>query len=193
MCSHLDIFQPNSVTNRRYKTYNVKFNFKLDDKILAAKLVDEIDTKKKQNNFRVIRIDKIVYAVFSSGHVNVTGVQDFDRVCDAIHNFNVKYKIHADKCSTAYSVDNSTSTAYYFEEGSNKRINISTFKKTYTINREKVTISHRPHYFPGVILRRAGKCTAILFSSGRFIIIGAKSIEEINEAYDLVCAIIKQQ
>ncbi len=42
---------------------------------------------------------------------------------------------------------------------------------------------YEPEQFPGLIYRIQDSCVEILFASGKGVIAGAKSIEEINSAY----------
>lgn len=42
---------------------------------------------------------------------------------------------------------------------------------------------YEPEQFPGLIYRIQNSCVALLFASGKCIIVGAKSIEEINSAF----------
>ena len=42
---------------------------------------------------------------------------------------------------------------------------------------------YEPEQFPGLIYRIHNSCVALLFTSGKGVIVGAKSIEEINLAY----------
>ena len=42
---------------------------------------------------------------------------------------------------------------------------------------------YEPDQFPGLIYRIQGSCVALLFASGKGIIVGATSIEEINSAF----------
>jgi len=42
---------------------------------------------------------------------------------------------------------------------------------------------YEPEQFPGLIYRIQDSCVALLFASGKGVIVGAKSIEEINSAY----------
>ena len=197
----------NSANNRHYKTYNVKFHFKLSDKNLAQKIVlDERANENQQSqtrhkNFCIKRIEKNVFTIFSSGHVNVTGVRSFDDVRKTIDIFTSQFNT-VEKNSIV--IDNSTTVASYFgtkskeknsAQHSEKRINISALTsiiKNDLSNEDNITLSLRPHFFPGAVIRRKNKCTIIVFTTGRFIIIGAKSTDEVIEAYDTVCAIIRR-
>jgi len=42
---------------------------------------------------------------------------------------------------------------------------------------------YEPEQFPGLVYRIQNSCVALLFTSGKGIIVGAKSIEEINSSY----------
>jgi transcription initiation factor TFIID TATA-box-binding protein len=42
---------------------------------------------------------------------------------------------------------------------------------------------YEPDQFPGLIYRMQGSCVALLFTSGKGIIVGAKTIEEVNVAF----------
>ncbi len=47
---------------------------------------------------------------------------------------------------------------------------------------------YEPEQFPGLIYPIQGSCTALLFASGKGVIAGAKSIEELNSAlYEIKC------
>ena len=42
---------------------------------------------------------------------------------------------------------------------------------------------YEPEQFPGLIYRIQHSCVALLFASGKGVIVGAKSIEETNSAF----------
>ena len=42
---------------------------------------------------------------------------------------------------------------------------------------------YEPEQFPGVIHRILGSVVALIFASGKVVIVGAKTIEELNSAY----------
>lgn len=50
---------------------------------------------------------------------------------------------------------------------------------------------YEPEQFPGIIYRIHDSCVALLFSSGKGVIVGAKSVEEINSAFFEIIARIK--
>ena len=59
----------------------------------------------------------------------------------------------------------------------NKKLPIETLARTLPKS------IYEPEQFPGLIYRIQDSCVALLFASGKGIIVGAKSIEEINSAY----------
>ncbi len=42
---------------------------------------------------------------------------------------------------------------------------------------------YEPEQFPAIIYRIPGSCVVLLFASGKGMIVGAKTIEEINSAF----------
>lgn len=59
-------------------------------------------------------------------------------------------------------------------------------KRRLPIERLARTLSrcmYEPEQFPGLIYRIQDSCVALLFSSGKGVIVGAKSVEEVNSAY----------
>ncbi|ASJ15076.1 TBP family protein [Thermococcus radiotolerans] len=47
-------------------------------------------------------------------------------------------------------------------------------------------VEYNPEQFPGLIVKLRGSITLLLFSSGRFVIVGAKSLEEVEKAIEKV-------
>jgi transcription initiation factor TFIID TATA-box-binding protein len=52
-----------------------------------------------------------------------------------------------------------------------------------TLARTLAKSFYEPEQFPGLIYRLQGSCTVLLFASGKGIIVGTKSIEEINQVF----------
>jgi len=175
---------------RRAVTNNVKFSvaFKRD-------LSYEINEAKthfvchvtEHNNFLVVRYGGIVFSVFREcGHLNVTGVKTFEQVERAIEHTNNLFKTNINaKC---IRIDNSTSLGSFvadFKYGSDIIIPIDlwTLKENIKADKdERSSFNFRPHIFPGAVYRRREQPTIILFSSGKYIVVGAKSPEKVAEA-----------
>ena len=221
--------------HRYYKTHNVKFHFKLSDQRWAEDQVHHHqqldDDVRRRKNFCVKRINGLVFTIFSSGHVNATGIKSFDNVTLAIREFYTHFNLQLTE-RQPFVIDNSTSIASFFplreggggdgggggggrrRGGEERRINISALSAPIikaaaaSVNsgnkgsrcrgdnggptgvEDKITLSLRPYFFPGAVIRRENKCSIVLFATGKFIIIGAKSRAEIDHAYDTICATI---
>lgn len=163
------------------KTHNVKLHFKTEKSVFKSRK----SLKRTYKNFCVEKISHFVFTIFTSGHVNATGIKSFDEVNEAVSCFCEKFDVCYKDCVKSLKIDNSTSSAY-----------ISSPEKIYlpdlTKHLEEGTLSLRPEFFPGAVLRRDKKCTVVIFSTGRFIIIGAKSKEEAQDANNAICLLISR-
>ena len=163
------------------KTHNVKFHFKSNIRDLSYKTKNYI--KSTHKNFIVLRIDEKVFTIFNSGHINVTGVKCFNDVYNTVRMFcNHFLECDYEYCKKSITVDNSTCSAY-----------IDVKKKLYLPDLIKVTkrtVSLRPDFFPGAVLREKNQPTVVVFSTGKFIIIGGKSYSEVNELYQQICQLL---
>lgn len=201
--------------------HNIKFHFVISSLAsLSSQDVQDLfsDSRsfkeiKLYRNFIVLRsaTTKLVFTIFpKSGHINASGVRKFHLLQEALDNFNneFSFRVSLEQCV----IDNSTSsgrlcaacssylcfssnTLQQQQQQHNKR-KISLYKLKDKVEQqqgrgEELCFSLRPHFFPGGVLRRKDKCTIITFSSGNFIVIGAKSLEEIREAVQTLCAIIR--
>lgn len=164
------------------KTHNVKFHFKTNKSDYFT-ICQKTKNLIKYKNFCVIKLSKIVYTIFTSGHINGTGVKSFDEVTSAVEEFINQYNLCHEFCTSSIKIDNSTSSA-----------TVCLSHRIYLPDlipfiREGI-LSLRPDFFPGAVLRRNNKCTIVIFTTGRFIIIGAKSKEETFDAYNTICLLI---
>lgn len=162
---------------------NVKGHFSVDTPISAPP--DALANYVRfHSNFWTVRPPgegNLVYVVFpKSGHVNVSGIKDFEETELARVKFE---KLFGARSTGAFCVDNSTAVgAIPFQ-------NVSPAGLYKTVVEQQhfpfpCTVSIRPHYFPSVLLRPKHRCrhrisTVILFSNGKFIIVGAKRPSQI--------------
>lgn len=168
-------------------TNNVKFHFKTNSSVyhrLQQSQQNQQQTQKK-TNFCVKRINSFVYIIFNNGHVNVTGVKNFNKIREAVKVFAENFELVFNFLIKSIKIDNSTTSAFI---ELNKPLNLSLLYNQ--IN--NATVSLRPHFFPGAVLRRKHLPTIIVFSTGSIIIIGAKSIEQVQDSFKLICAIMKK-
>ena len=137
---------------------------------------------------------KLVYVVFpSSGHVNVSGIKDFDTCYQAVQVFEHLFSV---KATSDICVDNSTASGR-FPVIDNLRLS-RLFDKVEEFA-FPCTISIRPHYFPSVLLRPAQRSlpepnlisTSIVFTNGKFIIVGSKTRAQVARTYHNLNHIIR--
>lgn len=183
---------------------NIKFRFSLsnekihlplarDDTLLLA---SDSTSVKHVNNFVIIRVSKIVFTIFhKSGHVNVSGVRDFSKIEEALRIFNDLFKTEVTEKKII--IDNTTSSGSLFDSSTSeaaysKRIDLRELKRRVDLlGSEDISLSLRPHFFPGAVFRRRGKGTLIIFATGKFIIVGAKNRLQVREAHRALCAITR--
>lgn len=145
---------------------------------------------EKCNNFWTLRLPedllpptlrghKVVYVVFArKGHVNVTGIPRFGYLGTAQEHFVRLFSTSVVKSIVA---DNSTVRGHLPLEKLNL---VKLYTRLYKLDLKPepypCNISIRPHYFPAAVVRpaKASKgiiATAILFSNGKFLIVGSKN------------------
>ena len=175
------------------KVSNVNISFRLSDfniNVFFSKCLPF----QSHNNIHVFRdpeIKKRVYTVFHSGHINITGIKIFSEIESSIDRFNLLFKQTVKKEDV--QVNNSTASGNIFAD-KRKILNFQSVKKYIEKNKgglNDITFNFRPHYFPGAILRRKNKSTIILFSNGKYNIIGSKDRLAVREAHRTLCAITR--
>ena len=166
-------------------------------------------TVKFCRNFLVLRpeCNKFVFTIFPrSGHVNVSGVKDFSLIPTVLDYFNTVFRT----CVSLHKVviDNSTASGYLQPTLTKLPqldfLNLRQLQQ-YLVHSKaginlldgqsklKCHLSLRPHYFPGGVFKSdKSTCTVILFTSKKYIIVGAKCEREICETQKSLCAIITQ-
>ena len=185
------------------KTHNVKFHFKLNlrDREKVRKKLDEFSQEGESwgwrlkfcRNFIVLHVDFLTITVFvKNGHVNITGVKDFDETDIAVRRFDKIFSTSvAEKNPTEIKIDNSTSTG---KITTCNLISLHKLGKSEAARNSCFTVSFRPHFFPGVVFRRRVKhlgCgTAIYFNTSSFVIVGSKKRQEVNQTAVQLCATI---
>ena len=173
---------------------NVKIHFKLHRRISYPKKPHKY---KSYSNFFTCREGKYVFTVFPlKGHVNVSGLLSYDQGFDAVKTFKEIFNIELNEKDISIIIDNSTAS------GQLKGYNTLLLPKLLLFNPTPFTISIRPHFFPCALLRAEKNffsdlkpATVILFSNGKFVIVGAKSHRQLvytfNELKSKIIAISK--
>ena len=169
-----------------HQVKNVKIHFK-------AKLSAEIPSTLKGNckshsNFITVRIKPYVCTIFQkSGHVNMSGIPNFEKINQALSLFNSHFFTNIREEDIV--VDNSTTSG-----------NLSISEKNIPLdklngNSDKVTVFIRPHFFHSAVIRPGKSAdhrgTVVLFSNGKYFIVGCKSVPDITETVSQLCALTK--
>lgn len=177
------------INSERPHIKNVKIHFKTECKPLKipAHLKNKI---KEYSNFMSIRFNPFVFIIFpKSGHVNASGICSFSNIKTALIQFNTQFETNIQEENI--SVDNITAS------GKLNKDKIRLQDLTYTSL--PVTVFIRPYYFPSAIIRHIHDKnkqnhrlpSIILFTNGKYIIVGGRSIEEVEKSFQTLCVIIK--
>lgn len=176
-----DIFVSNvkiSCKAQLFNTNNISFNRDIDI--------------KQYNNFNVIK-NKYTFIIFTKSkikqkfHVNITKIPSFDHIPKAIeelkniieNSFSVKdIKIENITCLHILNMEINLIKIF-------KNITFSKFSK------DIVNTRYNPEKFPGMFIKLK-KCSILLFSSGKIVIIGATSEEEAKNGIILIVNMVKQ-
>lgn len=156
---------------------NIKASCKVKNSDVGAKLkefsINSSLVTLKKSNFFVLR-DKFVYIIFYTGHINITGIKAFHE----INQSKGEIKAHLNLDIGEPRIDNITLS------GSVKgKVNLFSFSSILQQNR--LDFGFNPHKFPGLNFRPTS-CpgTVVLFSSGKFILVGIKCQANITRVID---------
>ena len=184
---------------------NVKFHFSPSSNFDSPKkLLDNCSEKAYANhflpslqhgNFYVVRCRArpYVFTIFK-GFVNVTGVADFEADLDrALSLFNAVFlqsvspqDVTVDTSTAAGKITDCPCVSARWRE----RIDLVELKARLELH-GVARLSLRPTVFPGGVIRRCGKPTIILFSSGNYNIVGGKSRKEIAAAHHFLRTVLR--
>ena len=177
------------------KIYNVKLHFCLPQTISSDRLRA---FGVKCRNFWVVRLNPYVFTVFvraTECHVNVTGIATTDLIEKAVKAFARLFNVGEDCMSQVrVTVDNLTASGSLRLEKVVSRSHIDAYLLCDFLKvSESTTVgSLRPNFFPAIVLRRPDCCTVILFRNSRYVILGAKDVDQVREARNRLIDIVRQ-
>ncbi|MFA4848271.1 MAG: TATA-box-binding protein [Methanoregula sp.] len=152
------------------------------DLIEVSKKVKNCELNTKRFPGAVYRIEnpKIASLIFSSGKVVLTGIRDKQALTDGLNIIMKSLKSAGVKTHKEPKVA-VTNIVCSYDIG--KYINLN--KVVITLNLEN--IEYEPEQFPGLVYRiKDPKIVALLFSSGKIILTGGKTIEDIKKGLDFL-------
>lgn len=172
---------------------NIKLSlkFEADPAVLKTYVKNNISiTKPKNSSFFVIRQKcqekTIVFIIYYSGHANITGVHVLS---DIMKNFILDFILNLPSVVRINSlkIDNITATGCYPNLMSliNRSNQVTDFDDLlHKLDTEKTFITYIQYStqkFPGAFIKSTANCTIVLFTSGKFNILGVKCFEKIEE------------
>jgi TATA-box binding protein (TBP) (component of TFIID and TFIIIB) len=180
----------NGVRINNYKvSLKLRFNNDKNYNILYKRMKNDSDHfRKKCKNFFTLKGLRHTYSIYTSGHVNVTGIRDIneiDNICSEIIKFTGIQPEHSIFRGSCFCIDNINATGYI-----GGRINISQFAQLSLIkdltdflrndrnkiSKNRVGIFYEPELFHAVkIVTDNGTC--LLFSTGKINYLGSKSYD----------------
>lgn len=197
------------VSSPPYRVYNVNIHFKVpfgekrDEygrKLEKLPIPSHLPTKtKKGANMTTVNSLDYKYVVFpKSGHVNASRIANFDNINKCVDDFNTQF--NANIAYDNITVDNSTAC------GRLKIRSILHCNLQDKANSVGVTVSTRPYCFPSTTIRpklapgetkkkrnrkklKKDTGTIVLFNSGKYNIVGCKSLAQIARTYSILCVL----
>lgn len=177
-----------------YEVKNVKLHFKspIKGKQNVEKQMEEEQTSYRTfDNFITFRLDGFTFTFFlKSGHVNVSGIPSFESIGKPIACFNRVFKTNIDLSEC--KVDNTTASGKLPEN----LFPLYLHRLVEHGKKHGFLVTIRPHYFPSALIRplpeeKTRLATAILFTNGKFIIVGAATREKIDTTWRRLTALIR--
>ena len=172
------------------KVSNVKCHFKTLFPVQIPSKIRERETIKQYSNFFIWRKRKFVYTVFAqAGIVNITGCKNFNsETLQAVRLFQKEFCLPENSSLSDLNFKIDCSTA------SGKLVGITKISLHHIqTSNPKINISLRPHYFSSAVIREKTKPTILLFQSGSFIILGAKSFGGVKERFEFLVKLVCEQ
>jgi transcription initiation factor TFIID TATA-box-binding protein len=159
----------------------------LDIEFLSGALDGCVLNKKKfPGAIYHMKVPKIALLLFSSGKIVMTGISNKDEFHEGLATIVRQLQQHGIQTLESPDVVISNMVCSY---DSGNFINLN--KVVLTLSHERV--EYEPEQFPGLVYRIDDpKVVALLFSSGKFILTGAKKIEDVKLAIDYLEERLKQ-
>jgi len=169
-------------------------SLKIENIVASGAIADSIDLadvsgkvancELNQKRFpgAVFRLEnpKIASLIFSSGKVVLTGIRDEETLTRGIALIIAAMK---DAGVKTYSEPRVAVTNIVCSYDIGKNLNLN--KVVITLNLEN--IEYEPEQFPGLVYRiRDPKVVALLFSSGKIILTGGRTLDEIKQGLDFL-------
>lgn len=159
---------------------NVKISFRISKHINVKNKLLFVPNVKWYNNFAIIK-KTYTFTIFTSGFVNITGIPQINRIFYAVKALRKLIKIKKQHIQTEPKIDNTTSSGTF-----NQKINLMNLKEKIQQSHKNVKIKLNPFYFSGATFKFSEYGTIIIFSTGKYIIVGAKCYDHCLFLFNLI-------
>lgn len=169
---------PFSEVQKLLSISNVKISVKVKSKTKAIRRFKErFGYTKESPSFFVCRICKLVFIVYYSGHINVTGIRSHDEINQVL---NFLLAVPGIKRIESYQIDNITSSGQLSKRVfKSQGVPFAQYLHNDFFVKYFDAVKYTPQHFPGAFLRIEALGTVVLFSSGKFNIVGCSTPEGI--------------
>jgi TATA-box binding protein (TBP) (component of TFIID and TFIIIB) len=141
---------------------------------------------KKYRNFLVIK-ERFTYTIWpASGTVNIIGLKNLDDVAKAVSEMCREFKIDVTRIRSELVIDNVCASGHFGKTINLLHLEIQLYKN------KRFNVDLNRMYRPGAVCRTYARIgTIIVFSSGAYIIVGAKCLENVKTLFQKMIAVIK--
>lgn len=155
------------------KVQNIKHSLKIKPEFFNQDIYQKLQPSKDGNSYIVVR-NKFVYIIFTNGHINITKVRTFRQISESKNHILQLLDLPLEAVEFN-KIDNIV--------GSGRMKSFSHFPKflCFLRNCERMPVHYNPEKFPGA-RTEVENCVAILFTSGKYNFVGAKTWKEIQQA-----------
>ena len=184
----------------QFEIKNIKISLKVNEQLLnnvEKKCVIENLICKRKNNFLIIK-DNFIYTLFlpsknKTNHVNITKIPNTNSIALAT-NF-LSEKLNLDICEGSWKIDNITATLDLGTKISILKL-LNNHSQFHNYWKGTFAFSYCNEKFPGLFIKVKSKeklGTIIIFSTGKVVFVGCKSVEDIKCLASLICAFTKMK
>jgi len=184
-------------TSTRPKVSNIKAHF-LVDEIGLDNLFNSLKSHeiccKTYSNFVVFSGLRVYIIFFKSGYVNVTGIKNHEELSEAIYDFCRELGVSRLHITSGVVIDNISAYGAFGKPIRLKRLYEVLHEDNFGhVNDGK--LKYNQTYFPALFSKeyQSGEKklgTILVYRSGKYTIVGAKCLKDLNQVYDQMNATI---
>lgn len=170
-----------------FRLGNIKGSFKYSKTENNCELISRLMNEKsikQHKNFFVLR-DTFVYIIFpTSGYVNVTKIKTIPEIKSAIQDFTQITGIFPE---SRFKIHNIHAFGSFAEVPNLHKLQ----RELKNLKPEKTIVSFNPSFFHGLKIKIEHLGTFVLFQSGNFSFLGARSISKLQKLAHNISTIIQ--